>query len=178
MHKYIRDFITHVSALYPPSFTGKKVLDVGSLDVNGTNREHFRDCVYFGLDLAPGKNVDYVSPCHEFRVFPDNYFDVIISTDMLEHDQHWHKSMCHMVDLLHPGGLWVWTAAGPYRATHGVIGADPSASPLTNDYYRNIETGMVRNTINLDSVFREYCIQERHFHGWGTDIQFWGIKNE
>lgn len=64
---------------------GLKVLDVGSMDVNGTVRPIFKDYDYTGMDIAEGKNVDVVQEPWIFP-FDDNSFDVIVSTSCLEHD--------------------------------------------------------------------------------------------
>jgi len=64
-----------------------KVLDVGSMDINGSYKEIFRAHDYTGLDIGAGKNVDIV--------VNDNYywgnhvgtgvFDLVISGQCLEH---------------------------------------------------------------------------------------------
>ncbi|MFA5817637.1 MAG: hypothetical protein WC865_18705 [Bacteroidales bacterium] len=46
MHKAVKTFIQDLSLLYPEFFTGVKVLDCGSLDINGSNRQFFKDSVY------------------------------------------------------------------------------------------------------------------------------------
>ena len=64
------------------------VLDVGSMDVNGTVKPIFeaRGCKYTGLDIAEGKNVDIVMQLGEKLPFKAKYFDVVVSTSCLEHD--------------------------------------------------------------------------------------------
>lgn len=61
----------------------KKVLDVGSYDVNGTYEDIFSD--YTGLDIVDGPNVDIVST--ELYRFPvgDNAYDVVVTGNTLEH---------------------------------------------------------------------------------------------
>ena len=44
---------------YGNLFKNKKVLDIGSLDINGSNRFLFEDCNYLGIDVGEGKNVDF-----------------------------------------------------------------------------------------------------------------------
>jgi SAM-dependent methyltransferase len=182
MHIQIRRWIGCVAAQFPEYFHDKKVLDVGSLDVNGTNRGHFVRCEYTGIDIGPGLGVDYVSKCHEFKVFSDGYFDVVISTDMLEHDQYWAKSITRMVELLKPGGLWLWTCAGRWRFEHGTTLRFPESSPYTvqtpgwESYYRNLVPEDIRTTLDLDKLFCDYELRELPTENWGIDLQFWGIK--
>lgn len=41
---------------FPDQFRNARVLDVGSLDINGSNRPFFTNCIYTGLDIGPGSN--------------------------------------------------------------------------------------------------------------------------
>lgn len=82
---------------------GSRVLDVGSMNVNGAFREMFQDCDYVGIDIAAGDNVDIVVPEYEYP-FQDDAFDVIISGSTLEHVKKpwlWIKEVGR---LLKPGG--------------------------------------------------------------------------
>jgi SAM-dependent methyltransferase len=64
------------------------VLDVGSMDVNGSLRPIFeeRNCIYTGLDIGEGKNVDVSMELGQPFPFDDNSFDVVVSSSCLEHD--------------------------------------------------------------------------------------------
>jgi len=84
MHKAVKEFIRDLSLLYPEFFTQVKVLDCGSLDINGSNRQFFKDSSYIGIDIVDGRNVDYVTRVHKFNA--PGLYDVVISTEMLEHD--------------------------------------------------------------------------------------------
>ena len=65
-HTEQRNFCKSVKAKYPDFFKNKKVLDIGSLDINGSNRDLFENCDYIGLDVGEGKNVDIISIGHLF----------------------------------------------------------------------------------------------------------------
>jgi hypothetical protein len=61
-----------------------EVLDVGSMDVNGSYRDLFTN--YTGCDISEGKNVDII--CKPYSLpFWDNSFDVVISGQTLEHTE-------------------------------------------------------------------------------------------
>ena len=82
-HQAQIDYINSVKDNHPKLFKNKSVLD-------GNNTIHFTDCDYLGLDIGEGKNVDIVCPVHKFVSFYK--FDVVISTEMLEHDKYWKNT--------------------------------------------------------------------------------------
>ncbi|BDR91654.1 methyltransferase domain-containing protein [Vulcanisaeta souniana] len=94
----------------PGEFLGKAVLEVGSRYVNGSVRpfiERFlKPRLYVGIDLEPGLFVDVVTPA-EFmvNVFGVNRFDVVVSTELLEHVRNWRVVVNAMKLVLKPGGL-------------------------------------------------------------------------
>ena len=47
------EFIAAVKAALPQFFSGQRVLEVGSLDINGSIRTAFDACDYVGADLSP-----------------------------------------------------------------------------------------------------------------------------
>lgn len=63
---------------------GCSVLEVGSQDVNGTVRPLFAG-PYLGVDIAPARGVDQIADAQDLSCFPDSSFEVVISTEMLEH---------------------------------------------------------------------------------------------
>ncbi len=82
------------------------VLDVGSLNINGTFRPLIegRGWGYIGLDIVPGKNVDVVA--EEFRYpFPDCTFDVVLSGCTMEHVTAIWEWVPELTRILKPGGL-------------------------------------------------------------------------
>ena len=113
-----RDFCFGVKDKYPEFFKNKKVLDIGSLDINGSNRDLFENCNYTGLDVGEGKNVDIISIGHLFNG-PDNHFDTIISTEVFEHDMFYEETIKNVMRMLKPGGLFLFTCGAPGRPEHG-----------------------------------------------------------
>ena len=75
-HKEQTDFVAAVKDKHPEFFQNKKVLEVGSLNINGTVRDFFTDCEYVGCDLGEGPGVDIVCAGQDLD-FPDNSFDVV-----------------------------------------------------------------------------------------------------
>jgi len=168
MHREVRLFCEDITRRFPQYFFGNDVLDCGSLDINGNNRYLFTEGTYLGIDICEGKNVDVVTPVHLFQ--PEKSFDVVISTEMLEHDCNWKESIQNMFFMTRFGGLLLFTAAGTNRPEHGTTSEHPKDSPLTHDYYCNITAAMIIEALELDS-FLLYQISYSL-----TDIRFVGIK--
>jgi cyclopropane fatty-acyl-phospholipid synthase-like methyltransferase len=171
-------FIEKVKKKFPRKFHQQRVVDFGSLDINGSNREFFTDCDYTGVDISQGKNVDVVSKCHEFVT--DEKFDTIITTEMLEHDMYWKESLANMLNLLRVGGLLVITCATTGRREHGTPRSDKGySSPFTSaipewaNYYRNLTEQDVESVLNCNENFSNYEHSIEHNH---KDYQFYGIK--
>jgi len=58
----------------------------GSLDVNGTPRELFKECEYVGVDIRPGDGVDHVMTGAQSG-FLDDAFHVVLYLETMEHDR-------------------------------------------------------------------------------------------
>jgi glycosyltransferase involved in cell wall biosynthesis len=171
LHREASQFVISVKHQYPEFFSGKKVLEVGSLDINGSVRKFFTDCMYHGIDLGEGPGVDAVK--HVTQVRGNDLWDVVISTEALEHDSRWDESLRQMCALLKPGGLMVITCAGPTRAEHGTRRTDGGwASPSTPDYYRNISTEDFASILPANLFSKSY-LGYRTDH---ADLYFAGIK--
>jgi SAM-dependent methyltransferase len=178
-HREQREFFLEVKKKFPKYFENVKVLDIGSLDINGNNRHLFQNCEYIGLDVAEGNNVDIVSLAHEYNA-PDETFDFIISNDCFEHDMFYEKTLKNIVRLLKPDGVFLFTCKTTGSLEHGTLRSDGGfSSPLTvqfaewANYYRNITEEDVRTAIQIDDVFSQY---EFSVLNTTCDIRFWGIK--
>lgn len=174
-----KNYFIEVKSKFPNFFKNKKVLDVGSLDINGNNRHLFEDCMYQGLDIAPGRNVDIISLAHEFDA-PSESFEVVISNDCFEHDMFYPETFKNIVRILKGGGLFLFTCKTDGAGEHGTLRTDGGfSSPLTasnpewSNYYRNINEKDVRDSIDIDTIFEKY---EFSIMSPPHDIRFWGIK--
>lgn len=101
----------------------KDILEVGAQDVNGSPREVIASLgprAYYGVDFGPGKGVDLVLDVkHLLTHFGKDRFDVVISTEMLEHAEDWKTAVNQMKAVLRPGGILILTARGPGFPYHG-----------------------------------------------------------
>lgn len=87
---------------------GKKVIDVGSCDINGSLRgvlTAMNPSSYLGCDIVPGYGVDIICPAEKLaEFFMPEYFDVVVSTEMLEHVQNWKQAIQNMKHVCKIGG--------------------------------------------------------------------------
>lgn len=170
-----KNFIKYVKNKYPDKFKNVRVLDIGSLDINGNNRFIFEDYEYIGLDIGVGPNVDIVCRGHEYN--DEKLFDVIISTECFEHDEYWELTIKNAINLLKSNGLFLFTCATIGRPEHGTRRTSPNDSPFTsqieNDYYMNLEEKDIREKIDIDLFFSNY---EFKTNKEPYDLYFWGIK--
>lgn len=88
---------------------GKFVLDVGARDLNGSARElvaQFKPKEYVGVDIEAGPGVDQIIPADKLiDSFGEGIFDVVITTEMLEHVQDWKTVVHNLKAVLGPGGV-------------------------------------------------------------------------
>ena len=84
------------------------ILDLGSLDVNGSYREYFdvSPWTYRGLDATSGKNVDILlkNP-YKWTEIRSRSADVLISGQAFEHIEFFWITMLEIERVLKPGGL-------------------------------------------------------------------------
>lgn len=170
MHTEIHNFVKEVKNKFPDYFENKAVLEVGSQDINGSVRSYFKNCDYLGIDLGEAKGVDMVVSINDFPM--PNKYDVVISSEMLEHCEKWDKALSMMYKNTKPGGIFILTCAGPNRQEHGTNKHTPQDSKFTLDHYRNISIEDFISVLPL-SFFKESSLGT--YRG-DTDLYFWGIK--
>ena len=84
------------------------ILDLGSLDVNGSYRGYFdiSPWTYRGIDMAAGKNVDIVlQDPYNWREIRSSSTDVVISGQAFEHIEFFWLSIIEIFRVLKPEGL-------------------------------------------------------------------------
>lgn len=97
-----------------------KTLECGSRNYNGSVRPLFKG-EYVGIDMEPGPDVDIVALASNLP-FPDEEFETVVSTEMLEHDPAFWDSFPEMARVLKPGGHMLVTTRGigfPYHEYPG-----------------------------------------------------------
>ena len=87
MHDSSMFAMSQVASLLQPVDPSErlKIVDIGSLDVNGCYKPLFAAHDYTGYDMAAGKNVDVVGTDLYHFPFANGEFDVAISGQTIEH---------------------------------------------------------------------------------------------
>jgi SAM-dependent methyltransferase len=146
MHASVMDFLRE--SLTRADIEGMEVLEVGSMDLNGSPRQvvlPLRPLRYVGVDTGPGAGVDLVCDASNLTENVGEFaWDVVISTEMLEHAQDWRRAVNEMKRAVRgrPGGLLVVTTRGPGFPYH--------AHP--DDYWRF-------TTADFQRIFADFDIE-------------------
>ncbi|HYF07494.1 MAG TPA: class I SAM-dependent methyltransferase [Acetobacteraceae bacterium] len=166
-------YVRRLSETFPDAFRKRRVLEIGSLDLNGSVRQHFHDCDYIGIDLGPGPGVDVVAEGQNYDA-PDGSFDVVISCETMEHNPYWKETMLNMVRMCRPGGLVIMTCATTGRVEHGTRRTTPQDAPLIPwDYYRNLTQRDFKDALPLARLFSLHVFCEERS---ASDLYFAGFK--
>jgi SAM-dependent methyltransferase len=179
MHVQARDFTIFVKQILGNYFINKRVLDVGSGDINGNNRFLFENCEYDGNDVIQAHNVTIVSKTKDLP-FTDNTFDTIISTECFEHDPEYKESFIKIYNMLKPDGMFCFTCASTGRPEHGTRRTTPLDSYGTignladmSDYYKNLTEIDINDVLSLNARF---SVWDTYYNYEAKDLYFVGIK--
>jgi SAM-dependent methyltransferase len=182
-HPAEMNYIQSIKDKFPDSFLNKKVLEVGSLNINGSVRTFFSDCDYTGIDVGAGNNVDIVCQGQNYDA-PDSTFDTVLSCECFEHNPEWVATFRNMHRMCKSGGLVIMTCATGDRPEHGTTRSDPHSSPLTVaikwEYYRNLFEKDFHDEFDLKTMFKEFAFSTgnpaHNEQGPPMDLYFYGIK--
>jgi len=117
-------------AALPPR---RRIVEFGSLDVNGTVRDLFPEAQYVGVDLLEGPGVDVVADAATF--VPDEPPDTVLCLNMLEHASQQAEVLANALRILEPGGWLIFSAAAADWPEHGADGG-----PLREgEFYRAVD---------------------------------------
>jgi len=112
-----------IENLSPKEIRNKKVIEVGSYDVNGSLR-HFVESLapaeYIGVDILMGPGVDVICSAEELeKKFGLESFDVVIATELLEHVRDWRKAVSNLKRVCRLGGIILITSPSRGFGYHG-----------------------------------------------------------
>ncbi len=102
---------------------GRQVLEVGARDVNGSLRPHIESLGptrYVGADIEMGPGVDDIV---DAGALVSHYglesFDLVVTTETVEHTREWRAVMSNLKRVLRPGGHLLVTTRSPGFHYHG-----------------------------------------------------------
>lgn len=141
MHESVLDFVERMLARR--DVAEKRVLEVGSYDVNGSVRpyiESLSPAQYLGVDASAGPRVDQVVDCMQLCAEVGDGWDIVISTEMLEHVRDWQVCVEQLAAAVAPGGLLLVTTRSPGFKYH----------PYPEDHWRYTPAAMAQILAVLD----------------------------
>jgi SAM-dependent methyltransferase len=102
---------------------GKRVLEVGSRNVNGSLRvliEEYKPREYVGVDIIEGPGVDVLCDASGLiSKFGAETFDAVICTEMIEHVRDWKQVIHNLKMVCKKKGIIVITTRSPGFLYHG-----------------------------------------------------------
>lgn len=131
MHKSVMDWVEAIT-IRDDLLTRAKILEIGSYNVNGSVREIFCKNAsgetipmdnYTGIDVVPGPGVDLVIPADGPNArklpFVAAQFDLVLSTEALEHDAKFWETLAEIGRVMKLGARVLLTARGMRLAGNG-----------------------------------------------------------
>ncbi|MEW6118091.1 MAG: class I SAM-dependent methyltransferase [Nitrospirota bacterium] len=120
----VSGIIFGVKNLTKEEIQGKRVLEIGSYDANGSLRpvlEIWQPAEYIGADIEKGPGVDVICNVEDIiKEFGKESFDVVISTEVIEHVRDWRKALSNIKNICKPDGIILITTRSygyPYHPT-------------------------------------------------------------
>ena len=136
---------------------GKDVLEVGAYNLNGSLRpliESWGPSKYVGVDIVQGTGVDEICSADEIvNKYGKESFDIIISTEMLEHVKDWKKVISNFKNVCKKKGTILITTRSK--------GAEYHAWPY--DFWRyEIE--------DMTKIFSDFIIKKLEYDKYSSGI--------
>jgi SAM-dependent methyltransferase len=145
MHSQVMDYLRQALAIVGGA-TGKRILEIGSLNVNGGARDLCAGAtVFMGIDKAEGPGVDYAIDARYYKSPPS--YDLVICTEVLEHDPEPAAILDCAARCLKTGGYLILTCASTGRKPHSAYGAE---HPEPREYYGNVSPEALRDMLSTD----------------------------
>jgi len=156
-----------------PDFNKLSVLDIGSIDLNGSSKKFFGPD-YFGIDLVSGPNVDMILNGQDIHKLKKK-FNIIISCEVFEHAHNWKKIFQAMFDNTTTFGIVIFSCASTGRLEHGTNRTNPAEGGLNTDYYKNLTIKDFKKHFDLNLMFKKFYF---FYNYYSHDLYFIGFKKK
>tara|TARA_R110000868_G_scaffold78514_1_gene224001 strand:+ start:838 stop:1332 length:495 start_codon:yes stop_codon:yes gene_type:complete len=113
--------------------TPTRVLEIGSLDINGSPRGLVLEADWYGIDLQAGAAVDEIADAAEWR--SDRRFDLVICAEVLEHTPAVEDILATASLHLESGGRLILTCATDGREPHSAV---DGGRVRPDEFYENV----------------------------------------
>jgi hypothetical protein len=146
-----------------------RILDIGSLNINGSAREYFKSREYLGIDMQAGKDVDIQMNAHQLMQAWFDSWDIIICMNTFEHDDKWWITLENINKYLKRDGYFIWAAPTYAFPIH----------KHPKDYYRFLEDS-VREVVmkgfkilDIEEVYSKRIEDSTYRKGWRGINPIW-----
>ena len=138
------------------------VLEIGSLNINGSARVHWPNARWLGIDRQRGPGVDVVTDFLDWQ--SDSRWDAVVCCEVLEHCSDWRAIVGRVRPLLLQSGHFIGTCAGPLRTPHSATDGGPLRP---GEYYSNLTADGLLQALQ-DAGFLRVIV-----HDTGHDLRWW-----
>ena len=165
MHQAVTDWVFPAFHNWRDGKTHLRVLEIGSLDINGSVRSIFKPFAekYIGLDTQEGPGVDIVYDAAKYT--KPNFFDVVVCAEVFEHTPEWQKIINKSYKNLVDGGIFIATMAGEGRYPHSAIDENPIREW---EHYSNIGWWELNQGLK--------AFKTKQVNVLNTDTRCWAVK--
>ncbi len=161
------------SVLRPEEVADGDVLEVGAMNVNGTFRdfiEPWEPNSYVPTDMRPGDGVAVVLDAVDLvKTYGNDRFDMVVSTEMLEHAEDWQAALWNMMAVTKPDGLLVVTTRSPGFGWHEY--------PADCWRFTEADFATIFSAFTVESLERDRChpginVKARKPRDWDAAAEF------
>ena len=146
-----------------------RVLEFGSLNINGTARDYAPNAYWWGLDMQEGPGVDEVGDAASWRPIESFAADTVICAEVLEHTPDAMQIIANAYYHLKLGGRFLMTCASHGRQPHSAVDGGPLRD---GEYYENVTPAEYRTMAELAG----FVIADLEYHADRGDLYALGIK--
>lgn len=165
LHKEAADWVFHSFHTWRGDRKDLVILELGSLNINGGVRDFIQPYgrSYIGVDQEAGPGVDVVADAATY--LEHNRYDVVVTTETLEHCPNWRDIIGCSYMNLKEGGIFIATMAGEGRFAHSAI----DEAPIRDwEYYANV------GAWELNRALKGFAKHE--VNTLGTDLRCWAVR--